>query len=87
MSKEFSYDTMLADELLGQKTFNAGSSSQGMASSYYLLKEICEYHDIKEVYLEQLNAINEKRVQLIEQASARVVNSSTIPYKAPVARK
>ena len=43
--------------------------------------------DIKEVYLEQLNAINEKRVQLIEQASARVVNSSTIPYKAPVARK
>ena len=43
--------------------------------------------DIKEVYLEQLNAINEKRVQLIEQASARVVNSSTIPYKAPVARR
>lgn len=47
-----SYDTKLADELLGQKTYNAGSSSQGIIASYYLLREICKYHDVKEVYFD-----------------------------------
>lgn len=46
------YDTKLADDLLGVKTFNAGSSSQGMNTSYFLLREINRYHDIKTVYLD-----------------------------------
>jgi hypothetical protein len=47
-----SYDTKLADKILGVKTFNAGSSSQGMNASYYLLREISKYHDLKTVYLD-----------------------------------
>lgn len=47
-----SCDTVLADSILNEKTFNAGSSSQGMNTSYYLLKEICKYNDVKEVYLD-----------------------------------
>lgn len=47
-----SYDVEIADQLLGCKTFNAGSSSQGMNTSYYLLREICKYHDVKTVYLD-----------------------------------
>lgn len=47
-----SLDPTIADYLLNCKTFNAGSSSQGMNTSYYLLKEICSYHDVKTVYLD-----------------------------------
>lgn len=46
------YDTTIADEILGMKTYNAGSASQGMNTSYFLLKEICEYHDVKRVFLD-----------------------------------
>ncbi len=47
-----SYDPKIADKILGLKTFNAGSSAQGMNTSYYLLKEICRYHRVKTVYLD-----------------------------------
>lgn len=46
------YDPKIADDILGCKTFNAGSSSQGMNTSYYLLKEINKYHELKTVYLD-----------------------------------
>ena len=46
------YDPKIADTMLGSKTFNAGSSGQGMNTSFYLLKEIDQYHDIKTVYLD-----------------------------------
>ena len=46
------YDPEIADDILGCKTFNAGSSSQGMNTSYYLLKEINKHHDLKTVYLD-----------------------------------
>ncbi len=47
-----SLDPDLADSLLGENAFNAGSSVQGMNTSYYLLKEITEYHKLKTVYLD-----------------------------------
>lgn len=47
-----SYDTKISDEILGVKSYNAGSSSQGMNTSYYLLKEINQYHDLQTVYLD-----------------------------------
>jgi hypothetical protein len=47
-----SYDPKLVDELLGEKAFNAGSSAQSMNTSYYLLREISKYHDLKTVFLD-----------------------------------
>ena len=47
-----SYDPALADELLGVPTFNAGSSSQFLDQSYYLLREIAAVHDLDTVYLD-----------------------------------
>lgn len=51
------YDTSIADRLLVCNSFNAGSSGQGMTSSYYLLKEICKYHDVRTVYLDTFFAM------------------------------
>ena len=52
-----SYNPQIADDLLQQKTFNAGSSAQTMNTSYYLLLEICKYHHVKEVYLDTYYAL------------------------------
>ena len=42
----------IANKMLGCKTFNAGSSSQGMNTSYYFLREINQYHKLKTVFLD-----------------------------------
>ncbi|RDY31707.1 hypothetical protein [Lachnotalea glycerini] len=47
-----SYDTEIADGILQKNTFNAGSSSQDFCSSYYLLKEISQYHNVDTVYFD-----------------------------------
>lgn len=47
-----SYDVALADEMLGVKTFNMGSSGQPLITSYYLLKEAAKQNEIKTVYLD-----------------------------------
>lgn len=47
-----SYDTDLANTLLGKNTFNAGSSGQHWDGSYYLLKEALKYHNLETVYLD-----------------------------------
>lgn len=52
-----SLDPDLADEIIGINTFNAGSSVQGMNTSYYLLREIMEYHKLKTVYLDTNPAV------------------------------
>lgn len=47
-----SYDTKIADELLEADTFNAGSSSQLLITTYYLLNEIGNKHEITTIYLD-----------------------------------
>ena len=47
-----SIDTKIMDRMLNCNTFNAGTSSQRLDGSYTLLKEVCKYNDIKEVYLD-----------------------------------
>lgn len=47
-----SFDVALADRLLNRNTFNAGSSAQSLNTSYYLLKEVAQYHSVNTVYLE-----------------------------------
>lgn len=47
-----SYDTEIADEFLEKKTFNAGSSSQLLDQSYYLLKEVAKTNKLDTVYLD-----------------------------------
>lgn len=45
-------DPKIMDEQLGMNTFNAGSSSQGLATSLALIKEADAYHDLKQVYVD-----------------------------------
>lgn len=47
-----SYDSKLADEMLGEETFNLGSSSQTLITTYYLLKEAGNNNKINTVYLD-----------------------------------
>lgn len=47
-----SFDTKLLDEQLGVNTFNAGSSSQSIDVTYYLIKEAARTSEIKRVVLE-----------------------------------
>lgn len=42
----------IMDEQFGMNTFNAGSSSQGLATSLALIKEAAAYHDLKQVYVD-----------------------------------
>lgn len=60
-----SYDTEMADRFLEKKTFNAGSSSQLLDQSYYLLKEVAKTNQLDTVYLDTYfsvaNAENSRR--------------------------
>lgn len=47
-----SFDTEITDRKFGQNTFNAGSSSQDLDSSYELIREVSERNKLKQVYLE-----------------------------------
>lgn len=42
----------ITDEILGQNTFNAGSSSQAPRVSYEMIREAARDNDIKQVYME-----------------------------------
>lgn len=44
----------MANNLLDETTFNAGSSSQLLDQSYYLLREICKTNQVKTVYLDTI---------------------------------
>lgn len=46
------FDTEIMDAAFGKNTFNAGSSSQSIDASYYLIKEAAKYNDIEQIYLE-----------------------------------
>ena len=46
------YDPTLYGELTGESSYNLGSSSQNIDTSYYLLKEALKHQDIKKVYLD-----------------------------------
>jgi len=46
------YDPALFTELTGKSSFNVGSSGQHYDTSYYLLREVVKYHDVKRVYLD-----------------------------------
>ncbi len=52
-----SLDPKIADRMLGKNTFNAGSSSQGIDTSYYLLKEVAGRHKLETVYLDLYFAV------------------------------
>lgn len=45
-------DPEIMDEQFGMNTFNAGSSSQGLATSLALIKEAAAYHDLQQVYVD-----------------------------------
>lgn len=47
-----SFDTQILDERLGVNTFNAGSSSQDLDASYYLIKDAVNRYDLDHIYLE-----------------------------------
>lgn len=47
-----SFDTRVLDERLGVNTFNAGSSSQDLDASYYLIKDAIDRYDLSHVFLE-----------------------------------
>lgn len=47
-----SYDPVIATDILGKRTFNAGSSSQLLDHSYYMLKEVAKTNNIHTVYLD-----------------------------------
>ena len=47
-----SFDTQILDERLGVNTFNAGSSSQDLDASYYLIKDAVSRYDLDHIYLE-----------------------------------
>lgn len=53
-----SIDPNLADGILEKNTFNCGSSVQGMNTSYHLLKEVIEYHDLEAVFLDTNPAVS-----------------------------
>lgn len=42
----------ILDEKLGKNTFNAGTSSQHLDSSYMIIREAAKYNDIEHIYLE-----------------------------------
>lgn len=46
------FDTALLDEELEGNCFNAGSTTQGIAVSYYLLKDTLRKHKVGHIYLE-----------------------------------
>ena len=56
------YDTDIADDMLGQKTYNAGSNGQLMATSYYLLKEISKTNRLKTVYFDTCFMIGQRTI-------------------------
>lgn len=56
-----SFDPRIADRMLGRKTFNAGSSSQGIDTSYYLLKEVAARNRLQTVYLDLYYAVLQDR--------------------------
>lgn len=67
-----SFDTTIANDIMGLNTFNAGSSVQGMNTSYYLLKEISKYHKLKYVFLDTNPAVykvsaNDSNVYYVSQ--------------------
>lgn len=45
-------DPYILDEMWGVNTFNMGSSSQQPITSYYLLKEVINHHEVSKVYVE-----------------------------------
>ena len=45
-----SYDTKVTDEIFKENTFNAGSSSQLLDGSYYVLKEIIKNKNLDEKF-------------------------------------
>lgn len=47
-----SIDPSVTDNIWGLNTFNAGTSSQQPAASYYLLKEVCTQNHLSKVYME-----------------------------------
>lgn len=55
-----SYDTKVTDEIFKENTFNAGSSSQLLDGSYYVLKEIIKNNNVKTVYLDTYFGVNSK---------------------------
>ena len=80
-----SYDPKKADRLLGCNTYNAGSSSQGMNTSYYLLKEIASYHNISTVYLDTYYGManipnNDAQVFLISDFMKDGINKVNLLY-------
>ncbi len=54
-----SIDPALADPLLNEKTFNAGSSHQCLDGSYALIRECAARNDLKEVYVELFYGTNQ----------------------------
>lgn len=56
------YDTALADELLGEKTYNTGSNGQLLATSYYLIREVAERNQLKTVYLDTCFMISQRSI-------------------------
>lgn len=66
-------------------TFNAGSSSQGMDGSYAMIRELCRYNEVKEIYLEMYYGIAE-----LEENSERTQMTATYilsDYMKPSFRK
>lgn len=55
-----SYDTEITDKIFKKNTFNAGSSSQLLNGSYYVLKEILRNNNLKTVYLDTYVKIDSK---------------------------
>lgn len=56
------YDTAIADEILGKKTFNAGSNGQLLATSYYLLREAASRNKLETVYLDTVFMISARTI-------------------------
>ncbi len=82
-----SYDPKLADRILGLNTYNAGSSGQNMLTSYYLLKEICQYNDVKTVYVDTYYALtgqemNDTSVYYISDYMRGMENKTTLLYES-----
>lgn len=53
-----SLDPQKTSSIIGENAFNAGSSVQGMNTSYYLLQEVLKYHKVNTVVLDTNIAVS-----------------------------
>ena len=78
------FDVRTTDQMLGCNTFNLGSSSQDIDTTYLLMQEALDLYDVDHIYLE----ISYKMALLAEDRSTSLTNAYLITdYMRPSLRK